>query len=86
VVFPLLHEYLYPPEPPDAVTEALPFLPPPQVTFVCVKVKLIGAGSVILADAVPIQPALSVTTHVYVPAVRLLATALVPPDGAHENT
>jgi hypothetical protein len=51
------------------------------VTFV---VTVSKAGCPITVDAVAVQPFLSVTVTVYVPAVRLVAVALVPPLGAHE--
>ena len=40
-----------------------------------------AAGCVIVVAAVPIQPFLSFTVRVYVPAVRPVAVALVPPLG-----
>ena len=41
-------------------------------------------GCVIVAVAVVVQPAASVTVTVYVPAVSPVAVAAVPPEGAHE--
>src|SRR5690349_14868435 len=41
-----------------------------------------GSVTVTVADA--LQPALSVTVYVYVPAINPVADVVLPPDGAHE--
>jgi len=78
------HAYVYGPVPPEAVTEAVPFAPPLQETFVCACVALSTVGCVIVTTAVPLQELASVTVTVYVPALSPDAVAAFPPDGAHE--
>ena len=67
--------------PPHAVTAALP-VPPLHFTFVTVVVAVKAGGWVIVTVAVPVQPFLSFTVTVYVPAERPVALELLPPEGA----
>ena len=60
----LLQEKEYPEVPPDAEAEAAPVLPPLQLTFVPVAVTARTVGCVIVVDAVPVHPLLSVTVTV----------------------
>jgi hypothetical protein len=70
------------PVPPLAVVVAEPFVFP-QVAGVDVALALIAvAGCVTEAVCVVLQPLLSVTVTVYVPAQSALAVAALPPDGA----
>lgn len=67
--------------PPLAVTTAVPSLFPLQSTSVDVAVAASTAGSVTLTVAVDEHPKESVMVHVYVPIVRPVAIAAVPPEG-----
>ena len=79
------HEYVYPPAPPDGLTEAEPFEAPLQDTFVCEPVEvLIAVGWVMVKLRVAVQALASVTVTVYTPALKPVAVADVPPDGDHE--
>ena len=60
----LLHENVYPEVPPEADAEAVPSLPPLQLMFVPVAVTARAVGCVIVVDAVPVHPLLSVTVTV----------------------
>ena len=78
-VIPLFHRYVIVPVPPVAFTNAEPFDPPKQLTFV-EPVRLIETpvpGSITVAVETAVQPLASVTVTVYVPAVKLIA---VTPD------
>mgnify|MGYP006961380426 CR=1 FL=1 len=55
VVWPELHAYVNVPVPPDAVTVAVPLLPPLQLTFVCDVVAVIAVGSVIVTLRTTVQ-------------------------------
>jgi hypothetical protein len=60
-------------------------LNPKQVTFANTEsVTVRRVGCVMVADAVAVQPLLSVTVMVYIPALRPVAVALVSPLGDHE--
>ena len=69
--------------PPLTVTEALPELVPQLVLVLCV-VALKTVGWVITTFIVCWQLFTSVTVQVYVPALKLVAVAAVPPTGDHE--
>jgi hypothetical protein len=70
--------------PPDAATVALPLHWPLHVTLVEEVIDDVNAvGCVIVTDAVALQPALSVTVTLYVPAVKLFAVAPELPEGDH---
>ena len=69
---------------PLTVTEADPFVPPLQATFVCDVPTVNAAGCVTVYDLVAVHPLASVTVTVYVPAASPVAVAPVPPDGAQE--
>ena len=70
--------------PPPAVTVAVPFVPPLQLTGVDVALAVNAVGCVTVVVAVRVQPLASVTVQVYVPAASDDAVDPVPPDGAHE--
>ena len=66
--------------PPPTNTVALPLLPPLQLTWVWAEILAVNtAGCVIVAEVVFVQPLLSVTVTVYVPAVKLTAGFTVCP-------
>ena len=68
--------------PPDAETVMEPLFPPKQDTFAIVLIAIeTGFGSVIVAVIELIQPLLSVTFAVYIPAVSAEAVVLFPPKG-----
>lgn len=58
--------------PPEAEAEALPVEAPEQLTFTWEFIMLMGGGSTMVIVPVPLQPLLSVTVTVYIPALRLL--------------
>jgi hypothetical protein len=70
--------------PPLGEVEAAPLLPPKHETAVPVVTVLSTEGCVTVKVCVVVEPMLSVTVTVYVPAARPDAVAAVPPDGAHE--
>ena len=65
--------------PPLAVTVAVPFEPPLQLTLVVVVLAVRAAGSVMVTVFVAVQLLASVAVTVYVPAVSPVAFALVDP-------
>lgn len=74
------HKYVYPGVPPDAVTVALPLLPPLQLTFVCEVIVAVGAPVLFtFIVVVAVQLLLSVTVTVYAPAVIFVIELVVPP-------
>src|SRR5688572_30292071 len=73
--------YEYAGVPPPAVAVALPVFPPKQRTGVMVAETVSNVGCVIVTVAVLVHPLASVTVTVYVPAVKPVAAALVPPEG-----
>ena len=73
------HRYVLPPLPPAGVTVAVPLLPPLQETGVDDDDAVRTAGSLTVADAVAVQPLMSVTVTEYVPAARPVAVAVVWP-------
>jgi hypothetical protein len=77
------HWYVNPPAQPLTMTIASPFAPPLQVRFVCMPVTVIAVGSVMLNVSVSEHPFASVIRTEYVPAVRPVAVAFVPPEGDH---
>ena len=72
-------EYVSVPVPPEAVTEAVPFAPPLQLTFVPEMVAVIAGGWVMDALAVAVQPKLFVTVTVYGPPTGTPVTVCVEP-------
>jgi len=79
------HEYVKLPVPPLAVTVALPSVLVWHKGFVLELILAdIAEGAVNVTLAVTVHPFASVTVTVYVPADKLFAVALVPPEGAHE--
>ena len=63
----------------------MPLHAPKQLTFTKVGTEHTAwLGSEIVTESMAAQLFASVTVTVYVPAVRPVAVALVPPDGAHE--
>ena len=80
VVDPEDHAYEYGVVPPVALADALPLLPPLQLTFeVTLALATRGVGCVMVMDEVLVQPFASVTVTVYVPALALLSDAVVSP-------
>src|SRR6185437_80675 len=78
------HENVYAGVPPEGEAVAVPLgSVPPQAEGVDEPAIAIARGCVIIAEAVAVHPLASVTVTVYVPALRLLAVALVPPLGVH---
>lgn len=71
---------MYDPVPPVTVTVAEPLLPL-QVEPVLVTEGASAGGSVMVTVCVCTQLPASVTVQVYVPAVRPVAVAAVPPEG-----
>jgi len=76
------HAYVKGPFPAVTVTAALPLHCALHNTLVCVPVVVIAGGCVMLNVCVVVHPFNPVTVHVYVPAHRPVADALVPPEGA----
>ena len=74
------HAYVYGVVPPPAVAVALPLLLPQEAGIVEV-LTVNTAGWVIVAEAVFVQLFASVTVTVYVPALKPVAVAFVPPLG-----
>ncbi len=62
-----------------AVTVAVPFVPPLQLTFVAVAVAEIAVGCVTVTEAVAVQPLASVSVTLYVPATRPVRSCVVAP-------
>jgi hypothetical protein len=82
VVLPPVHAYVYGDVPPDMLEETVPVLPPLQFTFwVVVAVTVNAPVCVMVIEAEPVHPFLSVALMVYVPALRPVAARLVPPVG-----
>jgi hypothetical protein len=78
VIAPLLQKYVYPPEPPDAVTVALP-LDCPQVALL-LEIEHVGVPEAdTIAEQLVVQPWLSVIITEYVPALSPDIVALVAP-------
>ena len=70
--------------PPAETDVTCPSLPPLQITFATVLADIVStAGCVIVMLAVPVQPWLSFTFTVYVPATNPLTVDRVPPEGVH---
>ena len=69
---------------PLTVTEADPFVPPLQATFVCDVPTVKAAGCVIVTVFWIEHVMLSVIVTVYTPATSPVAVAPVPPDGDQE--
>ena len=70
--------------PPVAEIVAVPVDWPKQFTFVWAELATrAAAGSEMVALAVVLQPLSSVTVTKYVPAVRPVAVAALPPAGDH---
>ena len=79
-VCPPVHKYVYGEVPPPAVTVAEPVAAELHKTSVWAVIEADNtAGSVIVAELVFVQPLLSVTVTVYVPAVRFTAGFTVCP-------
>ncbi len=70
---------VYGPLPPEILAVALPFAQVGQVALVCESDAIICVGCVRISDDEPVQPLLSVTVTVYVPAKRPLAQFVVCP-------
>jgi len=73
---------VYPPDPPDATTEAEPF-GLPHIDATEEVASEMADGEVIVNDCVFVQPFASVIVHVYVPATKPEAVAELPPEGDH---
>ena len=67
--------------PPPEDTVAVPLLPPLHVTLVLVALAVSIAGSLTVYVLDMVQLLASVTNTVYVPSVKLLAVAPLPPLG-----
>ena len=71
--------------PPPAVTAAVPVFPPLHKILVDAEMVAVNKGGcVIVTVAVAEHPVASFTVTVYVPALRPVPIAFVPPVGAHD--
>ena len=72
------HWYVYKGVPLETFISTAPFVPPLQLTFVCVLRVIVGAPAcvIVVVDDV-LQKFASVTVHVYVPAARFVIADVV---------
>jgi hypothetical protein len=74
----VFHEYVYGAVPPDGVAVAEPLLPPKQLTFELAVIDPVMPPVLpTIATTVLVQPFASVIVHVYDPAGRPVAVAVV---------
>ena len=77
VVMPPVQKYVYGETPPLTVRSMEPVEEPLHNTFTCVVLKAKAGGCVIVTAVVAVQPLLSVTVTVYVPAAKPLISCVV---------
>ena len=78
-----LHAQLYGLMPPDVVTSKAALLSPLHNGVVMSADAVTADGSVTVPEVVTVQPKLSVTVTVYVPAEQLLLVEVVEPPPVH---
>ena len=72
---------VYPGVPPEGVKLIAPVVPPLQAIFVTTVLPFNKGGCVIVKFLVATVPDASVIVHMYVPATKPDAVAVVPPEG-----